>query len=275
VLKDEIGADAAGSPPSAESAFSVNDQVAKALDVFVQRLGTSVIAVYLHGSAVSSGLCPHSDIDLMVIVDRPIGRAGRSGLVSGLMAVSHRHPAPASGPRSIDVIVFSTAELAALRYPARAEFVYGEWLRRDFEAGQLPMPQRDPEHTLLLAQARDQSSALTGPALAELAPRIAQADIRQAMRDVVPGLVEGLSGDERNVLLTLARIWYTAVTGAFVAKPQAAQWACQGLDGDAALLLDLARGSHLHGDRVDWASQSTIVQRTAQALRQHVLEALT
>ncbi|MDM7853300.1 hypothetical protein QUF18_20350 [Pseudochrobactrum kiredjianiae] len=36
-------------------------------------------------------------------------------------------------------------------FPARAEFVYGEWLRDSFEAGEVPLPNNDPEYTLVLA----------------------------------------------------------------------------------------------------------------------------
>jgi len=44
--------------------------------------------------------------------------------------------------------------IASPKFPARAEFVYGEWLRDAFEAGEIPLPVRHPEITLVLAQAK-------------------------------------------------------------------------------------------------------------------------
>lgn len=49
--------------------------------------------------------------------------------------------------------------------------------------------------------------------------------IRLAIRDALPILLDGLSGDERDVLLTLARMWRTAQMGDLMSKDHAASWA--------------------------------------------------
>jgi hypothetical protein len=91
-----------------------------------------------------------------------------------------------------------------------------------FGAGEVPRPVSDPEFTLVLAQARQEARALVGPAAAELLPPIPDDHVRQAMRDVLPSLLANLTGDEGNVLLTLARMSRTATTGEFVTKDAAA-----------------------------------------------------
>ncbi|HFH3062033.1 TPA: nucleotidyltransferase domain-containing protein, partial [Pseudomonas aeruginosa] len=42
----------------------------RALPVIQQSLADSLVAVYLHGSAVAGGLRPKSDVDVLVVIDR-------------------------------------------------------------------------------------------------------------------------------------------------------------------------------------------------------------
>ena len=65
------------------------------------------------------------------------------------------------------------------------------------------------------------------------------------MRILLPSLVEGLGGDERSVLLTLARMIYTATTGRFTSKDQTAAWAKSLLSKADADLLSYARLAYL------------------------------
>jgi predicted nucleotidyltransferase len=193
-----------------------------ALKIVKDRFDGSLLAVYLHGSAVSGGLRPQSDVDLLVVTERPMTDAMRASLLAALMRTSGRHPASLDGPRCIELMVFLKSHLSASAYPARSAFIYGEWLRDAFGAGDVPRPVSDPEFTLVLAQARQEARALVGPAAAELLPPIPDDHVRQAMRDVLPSLLANLTGDEGNVLLTLARMSRTATTGEFVTKDAAA-----------------------------------------------------
>ncbi|MBK4215192.1 DUF4111 domain-containing protein [Paracoccus caeni] len=222
-----------------------SDQIGQALTELGAILGDSVQAVYLHGSAVSGGLRPHSDIDLLVVTESTLKQQQRAELLAALLRLSATYPAMPDGPRCLEVMVFTRSDLSPPAFPTRADFVYGEWLRDEFLAGAIPMPADDPEHTLLLAQARREARALVGLNAETLLPRIPVNHIRRAMRDLVPALLNGLEGDERNVLLTLARMWHTADTGAFVSKDAAADWAMPRLDAGDARTLDRARRGYL------------------------------
>lgn len=237
-------------------------------------LGDGLLAVYLHGSAASGKLRPQSDIDLLAVVDRGMTDDQRKDLLTGLLQISGHHPAAPGGPRCIEVIVFRLSDLSENAFPARAEFTYGEWLRDEFEVGERPMPTSDPEYTLVLAQARQEAVTLFGPIVSTLLPQIPPKQIRQAMRDALPSLLKGLRGDERNVLLTLARMWRTARTGEFVTKDAAADWAVpQILDRDAATL-NYARNAYL-GEIVDeWESRWDDAQRLAELLTERITNLL-
>lgn len=211
-------------------------QVAAARHLLGTVLGDELLGLWLHGSAVSGGLRPGSDLDLLAVAARPLSDIARRRLLDGLLAISAPHPAPPGGPRCIELTIRRTDDP-----PARCEFLYGEWLRGGFEAGRLPRPVTDPDLIPMLAQARRAALPLVGPPADALLPEIPPADLRAAMREALPALLARLEGDARNVLLTLARMWHTAETGDFIAKDVAADWAIPCLSHASAEVLADAR----------------------------------
>jgi streptomycin 3"-adenylyltransferase len=207
---------------------------------------------------------------LLVAIERPTTPEIRRLLVTELMRVSGRHPAKSGGPRPLEVIVFLKTDLTSSAYPARSEFLYGEWLRREFEAGAAPEPAADPDFTLVLAQARSRARTLIGPPPTDLLPIISDADVRRAIGDALPGLLGNLAGDERNVLLTLARMWHTLATGEFVPKHVAAEWAIPRLSAAAAALVALAKDAYLGTKSDDWRSRYREAQAAANELTHRV-----
>ncbi|QIQ21401.1 aminoglycoside adenylyltransferase family protein [Zophobihabitans entericus] len=241
-------------------------EVNKTLLCIEQRLMTSLVAVYLHGSAVTGGLRPRSDIDLLVVINQPMTPQIRRDLVSDLMEISGHYPLDSAGRRPLEVIIFLSSALNPLIYPARCEFIYGEWLRSDYKAGKIPEPLCDPELTLVLAQARQNALPLIGPNIAHLLPMIPVKDIHQATRDMLPALIKSFAGDERNVLLTLTRMWYTMVTEKFASKDKAADWAIRRLSVEHANLLADVRNSYLRPDTEEWLHRKQELQATLALL---------
>lgn len=232
----------------------------------------SLLAAYLHGSAVSGGLRPQSDIDFLAIIDSPMTKAQRLQLLSASLKASVPHPAPPGDLRCIELMVFLESEVSSSNYPSTAEFVYGEWLRTSFESGELPVPVADSGNTLALAQVRQHSRPLLGSNATEIVPEVPAALVRRAMRDALPALLRGLGGDERNVLLTLARMWRTGATGKFVPKDAAATWAQVRMPEREAQTLTLARDAYLGTLKDTWEEQRVAALNTADYLHRRVLE---
>ncbi|HHK0294686.1 TPA: nucleotidyltransferase domain-containing protein, partial [Pseudomonas aeruginosa] len=82
----------------------------RALPVIQQSLADSLVAVYLHGSAVAGGLRPKSDVDVLVVIDRATTHAIRARLVTELMKISGRPGGDTLRP--LELIVFHRADLA-------------------------------------------------------------------------------------------------------------------------------------------------------------------
>ncbi|MCM2505549.1 DUF4111 domain-containing protein [Aureimonas altamirensis] len=253
---------------------NVPAEASSALPLLKHRLGKSLSAVYLHGSAVAAGLRKRSDVDLIAVVDDALPASIRADLSSDLLTVSGHYPFDSLGRRPLEVIIFRRADLECLPYPARAEFVYGEWLRTALESGAIPEAEASPEFTLLLAQAREEAVPLVGPDISDLVSGIPSAVIRSAIGDLLPELIRAVDGDERNVLLTLARMWSTATTGQFVSKDSAAEWAAAKLSDRAAEILTLARDAYLGRAGDELHCRRTEVSQAIDEMRDSIVSAL-
>lgn len=236
------------------------------LAILTEIFEDSLRAVYLHGSAVSGGLQAHSDVDLLAVIDEPMPDTDRDRLLASLLRVSGRYPPGPNGPRCVELIVCLEGDLTALPYPARSEFLYGEWLRDAFEIGERATPVCDPELTLVLAQARHEARSLMGPPAEVVLPEVPPDQIRCAMQDILPSLVDNLEHDTRNVLLTLARMWRTAVTGKFVTKEAAADWALPRVPIGLREALVLARDGYRGTVEDDWSGRLCDARKAATHL---------
>ena len=95
-----------------------------------------------------------ADLDFLVVCKHPISNFRRSQFLSRLMTLSARYPSGSRSPGCLDVLMIRAIDLTNPPYPARCEFIYGEWLRPGFEQGKTLLPLAEPVVTLMIAQAR-------------------------------------------------------------------------------------------------------------------------
>ena len=222
-------------------------QLARARAIIKHHLAPmGLAAVHLYGSALDGGLQALSDIDLMVTVAAPLPQGVRQALVRDLLAASAppgQHPAL----RALEVTVLVQGEVVPWRYPARRELQFGEWLREEIQAGRFEPAVVDPDLAILLTKLRQGSVALLGPPAAQLFDPVPAGDLRRALSDTLT-LWNGpadWAGEERDVVLTLARIWFSAATGRMAPKSVAADWAMDRLPAAHRALLFEARQAYL------------------------------
>lgn len=204
---------------------TIATQVALACEVIQHHLAANLLALHLYGSALDGGLKPHSDIDLLVLVARHPDAVTLRQLQRALLPISApsgQHPTL----RALEVTVIARDEVIPWRHPARRELQFGEWLRQDILADTLEPPTQDPDLAILLTKARQHSIALHGPDITELLPPVPERDFQQALADTLKmwNTAEDWFGEEANIVLTLARIWYSAQTGSIAPKDVAADW---------------------------------------------------
>ncbi|MER6712367.1 MULTISPECIES: aminoglycoside adenylyltransferase family protein [unclassified Streptomyces] len=209
-------------------------------------LGDSVLGVYAHGSATLGGLRPHSDVDVLAVVREPTTHGQRRVLVEELLEVSGR------GRRPVEMTIVVRDAVRPWRYPPTCDFLYGEWLREDFERGVVPAPGPSPDLAPVLTMVLLADAPLYGPRPAELLDPVPAADLRRAIVAGVPELMGELETDTRNVLLTLARVWSTLVTGGIRSKDAAAAWAIERLPAAHRPVLAHARAVYLGEEQEGW-----------------------
>ena len=232
-------------------------QIQAVMRVVRAALGThSILGAYLHGSSVLGGLRPTSDLDVLVVIDRPTTEPERRTIVDRLLDISGRR-ARLGPARPVELTIVVASDVRPWRYPTPVELQYGEWLRDRYEAGFVPAPEPSADFAVIAAMTLLGDRALAGPPPAALLDPVPAGDLRRSILDGMPGLIADLRTDTRNVLLSFARIWWTLEHGTIRSKDEAAAWAVDRLSADgrgaAATGLDRARTMYLDGvDLDDW-----------------------
>lgn len=230
-------------------------------------LGEAVIGAYLYGSAATSGLRRDSDLDVLVVSSRRMTAPERRALVDGLLPISRARNDP-SDKRHLEVTFIARPDITPWHYPPPMELQYGDWWRSELESGEEPWSSPNPDLAVLLTAARAAGVSLFGPPITDLIEPVPRDDLRRAMRDVVPDILADLDGDVRNVLLTLARVWFTLETGTIAAKDVAADWALARLSEGRGDALRRARAGYLGDTEESWEGEALEVARAdADAIR--------
>jgi predicted nucleotidyltransferase len=224
-------------------------QIEEVVAVLRGSLGNVLVGAYLHGSAVLGGLRPDSDVDVLAVSARETTRAQKQRILSGLLAASG-NSSRADARRPIELTIVGASEVRPWRYPPRRDFQFGEWLRERFERGDphLFRPMIDPDVAILLTMVRLADVTLVGSAPRATLDEVPRRDFNDALVAGVPGLIDEIDSDTRNVVLTLGRIWNGIATGGILSKDAAAEWALERLPPEHRPVMTRAREGYLLGN---------------------------
>lgn len=203
-------------------------------------LGEDLLAAYLYGSAVMGGLRPDSDLDVMIVRGRPTTTVEKRELVSRILGISMK-------PRPIELTIVVQGDVLPWRYPPRRDFQYGDWWHREYQQGNFEpwTSETDPDLASLIRMVLLESEILEGPPPETIFDPVPRRDYVQSLVDGVEGLLSDLEGDERNVVLTLARIWRSLATDEICSKDAAVEWLLDRLPTDHRSVLAEARADYL------------------------------
>ncbi|HDR2622955.1 TPA: DUF4111 domain-containing protein [Enterobacter chuandaensis] len=248
-------------------------QIQTACTLIESILGRELIAIHLYGSAMDGGLKPLSDIDLLVTVRSALRDEQRHALMQKLLAIS-AWPGTSEIYRALEVTVVVWSQIVPWQFPPVREMQFGEWLRDEIIKGEYEPAQPDPDLAILLTKARQNSLPLRGQAACELFGAVPESDLLETFRQTLAlwNRADDLKGDERHILLTLARIWYSVETGKIAAKDEAAAWLLPQLPAPHAKLLEEARGEYLGLLTVDWAEKMPQVAAFVRDVKKAIQE---
>ena len=224
----------------------ISAQLSQVRDVIEHHLASILLAAHLYGSALDGGLKPYSDIDLLVTVDARLDEAVRQALLLDLLEVSAL-PGQSETLRALEVTVVVRNDIVPWHHPARRELQFGEWLRKDILAGIFEPAVIDTDLAILLRKARQHGIALAGPSAENFFDPVPENDLYRALADTLKpwNSPSDWAGDERNVVLALARIWCSAASGKIVPKDVAADWVIARLPVEHQPILLEARQAYL------------------------------
>jgi len=228
-------------PPTA-----IATQIDDAKHIIERHLGVRLAAIHLFGSAVDGGLQPNSDIDLLVTVTESPDADTLRALAIELLTVS-APPGQSPSLRALEVTVMTLQHVVPWRHPARRELQFGEWLREDLLAGIVEPPMQDHDIAIVLTKLLGHSIPIVGPPADQLFEAVPRQDLTRALLDTVAqwNQPDDWADDERNIILALARIWYTAVTGEIASKADAAMWLLARIEPQYRPILSHAREIYL------------------------------
>ena len=205
--------------------FRAKKQIRNCLNLVKEILGKDLLGMYLYGSAVLGGLQKYSDIDLFVVINKATTREEKEKLTTGLLNISGRYMKSKKFP--IEITIVEKSAVNPWQYPPTFDFQYGEWLRAEFEQGNIEpwQSKKMPDLALLITQVLLASTTIAGANPEQLLSKVPYKDFMSAISDSLPTIVSELDSDIRNVLLMLARIWNTFTTDTISSKHAAADWA--------------------------------------------------
>jgi hypothetical protein len=212
-----------------------------------------------------------------VLASRSLDASEKRRIGDALLSISTwplRLDGERAGQRPLEVTIVAVPEVVPWRYPPRMELQFGEWLRRTFEAGDLDSaPAPSPDLAVLIESVRREARVLVGPPPRALLRAVPPADLAAAMLDGVDGLLAELETDTTNVLLTLARMWFTIETGELAPKDLAAEWGIARLAKDDRAILEHARAIYLGTEPAGWRESAARIGQVANRLAGQVRRA--
>lgn len=183
-----------------------------------KELSESLVGVYIHGSYVIGGLKPMSDIDFLVVVNKPLSFTSKVSLVSLLSSLSGEI---GSGKRYIELSVVNMNNMLHNQLFSQIEFIYGEWIREELLQHDFK-PAIASEYTIMIAQAIQYNVKLYGEkSLSELLRPPTLIDVQQAMIDNTDINLD--LDDANNKILGIMRTIYSLKYKSFTSKGDAAQ----------------------------------------------------
>ena len=250
-------------------------QLAQTLSLLEETLGSDLLAVYLYGSAVAGGLQAYSDLDIFVVSNRQTTENEKRTITKNLLQISGVYQK--SSKRPIELTLDVESEIRPWFFPPHFDFQYGEWLRPQFDSGDVELgnTKEMPDLALLITQVLLASQTLRGVRPEILLPIVPYTDFMKALALGIEGLIGDIDHDTRNVLLTCARKWYTVDTDTISSKQVAASWVISRLPESYKPVLQRALAISTGQETEHWDDLHKLVRPCLDFMIDHIKEQLS
>lgn len=209
-----------------------------ASEIYLQKLSKKIshtlngnlTGIYLHGSAVLGGYDVHrSDLDVLVVVPRPITEGQRTELAETLR--EETLPCPAAG---LELSIVTDAAAATVDVSAPAFELHMTTAPADSKVVDGRGHGGDPDLVLHFAvcrvHGRNLAGSTTGKPLEEVFGAVPQELVVAQLRDELSWAAR--DGPRHYAVLNASRAWMYAETGQLVSKVAGGEWTLRRIQGD-------------------------------------------
>lgn len=195
-------------------------------------LGKALIGVYVHGSMALGRFLPaRSDLDMLIVVDRPLAPEERYKLMIAFLSL-HKQPV------AVEASVVLKSDLEAWTHPLPYQFHFSEHWRKRFQAMEAREDDTfwrfrgqatDPDLACHVRLTKQSGITVHGPAASELLPDVPEEHFWDAIRRDADDHLKALGDLECGGILSLLRIWSYREEGVIYSKADAGRWAAERL----------------------------------------------
>jgi len=212
---------------------AVRAQVEELQHQLLKLLDKNLVGLYLHGSLAMGGFNPaRSDLDLLVVIERPLAPEIKRDLLRLLLQLSKK-------PYPIEISFLSLQDLHPWRYPTPYQLHFSEdWRSRceeqlALEAGQREDTSReqptDPDLAAHITVLRARGIRLYGNPITEVFPPVPREDYVDSIVQDFHWAKEHLERDPVYFVLNACRVWAFLRDGQILSKAEAGEWAMRTL----------------------------------------------
>jgi len=222
----------------AEAQQAVAQLLAEIVACHRSLLGQNLVGIYLHGSRATGDHGPSSDVDYLVVVERPLNLVEKRKLVAELRELSEGAPA-----HGIEMSVVRRERLRRFHHPAPFEFHFSsDWLAR-YERGEVDLEERgiDPDLASHVVHTRQRGRVLYGEAIESVFPSIDRRHHVEATLNDASWILKNPTEHPLYTVLNLCRALAVVKGGMTPSKLEAAEWALKVLPSELHPLIREAR----------------------------------
>jgi len=254
----------------------IAEQINNCIELLRKVLGNDLLGVYLYGSYLLGGLQKYSDIDLFAVSNRETSLEEKALLEKELLKIAGIYNV-SKDLKPIELIIVTKSAVNPWKYPPeydypKFDFLYGEWLRKDFESGTIEPwhTKKMPNLALIITQILLQHKTLFGVNPDNLLEKVPYSDFVHGTTAELGFLMKEIDWDTRNILLTLTRMWSTLETDTIRSKEDAVNWAIEKIPTEFKPVLENAKAVLLGERKESWEELKNLINPCAEYMIEQI-----
>lgn len=215
-------------------------------------LGSSLVGIYLHGSAAMGCLNPDkSDIDLIVVVNDDLGYSKKRDFLRVVLRAQKNGPA-----KGVEMSIVKEEYCKPFVYPTPFELHFSVgclgWLRTDLDEYILKMNGEDKDLAAHFTIIKSRGKVLFGKPIDEVFGEVDKKYYFDSLWHDIENAGEDIKKEPLYIILNLTRVLAYAKEGLILSKKEGGMWGLEKLPEEFAGLIDLALADYENTEKREY-----------------------